>query len=334
MACCTPDRDTTAATGITWEGLLPVGDGHQLWVTDYGRADGLPVVFLHGGPGSGCSPAQRQLFDPQRYRVIFIDQRGAGRSQPLGSLQDNTTAHLVADIEQVRERLGIARWLVFGGSWGSLLALCYARRHPQRVSGLVLRGLFLGTTAEVTSYLQRASARARAYPDWPAGIPHPDQVVASHTLAGWADAVFADNPDQALTAIQAWLNLERLMMDEPPSAEPPTAAQQAKVRIQLHYLPAQAFVCADELLASLSILHAVPTALVQGLDDPVCPPAIARRVHAHWPQARWHGVAGAGHAALAPVLAAALQAALSDIADYVDAATGATLKRSDSFGPR
>lgn len=133
---------------------MAVGDGHLLYVEECAAVHGLPVLFLHGGPGSGCSPAQRRLFDPKRYRAIFVDQRGCGRSQPHGELEANTTAHLVADLEYLREALGIPAWIVFGGSWGSLLALTYAQIYPESVRGLVLRGIFLGTSAEIRTYVQ------------------------------------------------------------------------------------------------------------------------------------------------------------------------------------
>jgi proline iminopeptidase len=133
---------------------ISVGDGHYLYVEEVGPLDGLPVVFLHGGPGSGCTPGQRRLFDPQRYRAIFIDQRGAGHSLPLGDLTDNTTADLIGDLELVREALGIQAWILFGGSWGSLLALAYAQIYPEHVLGLVLRGIFFGSREEITAYAQ------------------------------------------------------------------------------------------------------------------------------------------------------------------------------------
>ena len=139
---------------------LAVGDGHVLHVEECGRADGIAVVFLHGGPGSGCSPRQRRLFDPARFRAVLFEQRGAGRSTPSGGLRANTTAHLVADIERIRAALAIERWIVFGGSWGSLLALEYACAHPDRVAGLVLRGIFLASAAELRAYVGRIPPQA------------------------------------------------------------------------------------------------------------------------------------------------------------------------------
>ena len=151
---------------------MAVGDGHLVYVEECAAAHGLPVLFLHGGPGSGCSPAQRRLFDPQRYHAVLFDQRGCGRSQPLGRLEANTTAHLVGDLEYLREALGIARWIVFGAAWGSLLALAYAQAHPESVCGLVLRGIFLGSAEEIGAYVQgRHGVAPAAWQSFAGAVP-------------------------------------------------------------------------------------------------------------------------------------------------------------------
>ena len=155
---------------------IAVGDGHYLYVEEIGPADGLPVLFLHGGPGSGCTPGQRRLFDPQRFRTILVDQRGAGRSLPLGDLHDNTTADLIADLDLLREALGIPAWIVFGGSWGSLLALAYAQIYPENILGLVLRGIFLGSRREIAAYVQgNGEAPSPAWQAYAATLPAGEQ---------------------------------------------------------------------------------------------------------------------------------------------------------------
>lgn len=278
---------------------LAVGEGHTLYVEECGPADGLPVVFLHGGPGSGCSPAQRRLFDPARFRAILIDQRGCGRSTPAGGLEANTTAHLVADLERVRETLGISRWFVFGGSWGSLLGLAYAQAHPRRVMGMVLRGIFLGSREEVGDYARRVPLAA-------------GMALGDDALAPWVESILGGSP---VAAVRAWLDYERSLMGEPPLAADPEPGQLAKMRIQMHYLGNDCFVVPGALLAGMERLSGIPAAIVQGLEDPVCPPATARRLADAWPHADWIPVAGGGHGALSPPIAAACIGALERMAD-------------------
>ena len=281
------------------EGWLAVGDGHQIWVEQCGNPDGVPVLFIHGGPGSGCSPSQRRLFDPQSYRAILVDQRGCGRSLPLGGLDHNMTNHLVADFERVRRALGIARWLVFGGSWGSLLALRYAASAPAVVAGLVLRGIFLGSRAEIARYLGHAE----------------DDPAAHQIVLCAAKAVLGNDPGLAEAVGCRWLNHERQRMGEPDLLGPLSAGQQAKVRIQLHYLAQECFVEQKRLFADVDRIRSIPAYLVQGLSDPVCPPVTATRLHAHWPEATFVGVPGAGHSGLLPEVASACQRALAALAD-------------------
>ena len=223
-------------------------------------------------------------------------------------MRDNTTAHLVADLEYLREALGISRWLVFGGSWGGLLALAYAQTYPERVLGLVLRGIFLGSRQEITAY-----ARAAALVS---GLP--SRFAGEDALAPWATAVMSDEPKQALPAIRAWLDYERLLMGEEPIAEPPSAGQIAKVRVQMHYLVNDCFLSPGQLLAGIEQLRHLPAAIVQGLADPVCPPAVAESLHHAWPEAAWWPVAEGGHGALSPPIARACIDAL----DWVATAEG------------
>lgn len=283
---------------------MVVGEGHMLYIEECAAVDGLPVVFLHGGPGSGCSPNQRRLFDPARYRAILVDQRGCGRSRPLGNTQANTTAHLVADLEYLRQALGISRWLVFGGSWGALLALAYAQTYPQNVLGLVLRGIFLGSHEEINAYALDAAKNAAL----------PAVIDSDNALAPWLAAVMSQEPQQALPAIRAWLDYERCLMGEAPLAEVPDANQIAKVRLQMHYLANDCFLQPGQLLAGIDPLRHLPAAIVQGLADPVCPPVIAESLHQAWPEAHWWPVAGGGHGALTPPIAQACIDALAWVA--------------------
>ena len=296
---------------------LPVGDGHTIYVEECGRHDGVPLVFLHGGPGSGCSPAQRRLFDPARFRAVLFDQRGAGRSTPPGSLHANTTAHLVADMERIREALGIERWIVFGGSWGSLLALTYARQHPQRVNGLVLRGIFLGSRDELRRYAQGTDGFAPlAWQRFAGGVPEPER---SDLLRAYTTRLLASDPAIRLTAARHWLDYERALMGEAPLAAAPDERQLAKVAILAHYLANHCFSDPAALLAGCAGLRHIPAAIVQGTLDPVCPPCTAERLHRAWPEAEWLPVAGGGHNALAPEMAAACMAALDRVARRADA---------------
>lgn len=283
---------------------MVVGEGHMLYIEECAAVDGLPVVFLHGGPGSGCSPNQRRLFDPARYRAILVDQRGCGRSRPLGNTQANTTAHLVADLEYLRQALGISRWLVFGGSWGALLALTYAQAYPQHVLGLVLRGIFLGSRQEINAYAL-AAAKCAVLPT----IIDPE-----NALAPWLAAVMSHEPQIALPAIRAWLDYERRLMGEALLAETPDAGQVAKVRLQMHYLANDCFLQPGQLLAGIELLRHLPAAIVQGLADPVCPPVVAESLHQAWPEATWWPVPGGGHGALTPPIAQACIDALAWVA--------------------
>jgi proline iminopeptidase len=297
------------------EHRLPVGNGHVLHVEECGNPDGLPLLFLHGGPGSGCSPRQRRLFDPRRLRAVLIDQRGCGRSTPLGGLVGNDTPALVADCERVRAALGIDRWLVCGGSWGSLLALAYAQAHPDAVAGLVLRGIFLGSREEVHGYARGAARAARLLPPGNADF-------AADPLMPWVSRILSGDPARALPAIAAWLDHERRLMGEAPLAVSdnplPDQAQAAKVRIQMHYLRHDCFLAPGQPLADIDAIRRLPAAIVQGLDDPVCPPLAAVRLRAAWPEAEWTGVAAAGHGGLTPPLAQATVAALARIAERIE----------------
>lgn len=298
-------------------GWLAVPDGHRLYFEECGPPDGIPVLFLHGGPGSGCQPRQRQLFDPSRYRAILLDQRGCGRSEPLGALAANTTAHLVQDLEALRQHLGLAGWFVLGGSWGSTLALAYAQRHPGAVRGLVLRGLFLGSRQEVSAYLEHpqfAAARgalealAGGGKETAAAHWQPTASRSGRLLASLAQGMAQEHRAGAIAL--AWLNYEAALMGLEPLQGTPDAHQRAKVRVQLHYLAHDCFLAPGELLQKAYRLRGIPGVIVQGLRDAVCPPQAAAALHRAWPQALWLPVAGGGHSALSPPMASATIRAL------------------------
>lgn len=294
---------------------MSVGEGHVLYVEECAALNGLPVLFLHGGPGSGCSPAQRRLFDPERFHAVLFDQRGCGRSRPLGSIHANTTAHLVADLEYLRDALGIPAWIVFGGSWGSLLGLAYAQLFPERVLGLVLRGVFLGSREEINAYVQGCNGVApeawHAFADW---IPRAER---NDLLAAYARRILGEESELAVPAARAWLDYERALMGELPLGHAPDAMQMAKARLQMHYLTHDCFLAPGQLLAGVERLRHIPAAIVQGLADPVCPPHIAERLHRAWPEATWVPVPDAGHGGLSPPVARACINALGWVGESV-----------------
>lgn len=296
---------------------IAVGDGHYLYVEEVGPSDGLPVLFLHGGPGSGCTAGQRRLFDPKRFRAILVDQRGAGRSLPGGELRENTTADLIADLDVVREALGIRAWIVFGGSWGSLLALAYAQIYPENVLGLVLRGIFLGSRREINAFVQGENGiPPAAWQAFAANFPAGER---RDLLASCARRVLRGEPAIARHAALAWLDYERALLDEPPLGRDPDERELAKVRIQMHYLSRDCFLIPGQLLAGVERLRHLPAAIVQGLADPVCPPQAAEALHRAWPEATWFPVAQAGHAGLSPPIAWACIKALGWVAECVEA---------------
>ena len=297
---------------------LDVGDGHEIYWEECGNPLGLPALFIHGGPGAGCQPDDRRWFDPARYRIVLFDQRGAGRSRPLGGTDHNTTAHLLRDMEALRRHLQIERWLLFGGSWGATLALAYAQQHPYRTTALVLRGVFLATEAEQ------------------AALYGPQREV-------WMPAVCArlDGEDTAAAqrAARDWWRLEHdLMAGEdgaartpappapppplpPPPPPPPVAAQSpagtasigtasiASARIGVHYARHGFFIDGTALLRQAHRLLGLPGVIVQGECDRVTPPATARALHHAWPGSRLCLLPQAGHASHHPAVAQQLIAA-------------------------
>lgn len=300
------------------EGRLPTIDGHSVWFEQSGRPDGEPLVFLHGGPGSGCVAAHRRFFDPQRWHAVLFDQRGCGRSTPRGGVEQNTTAHLVADMERLRERLGIDRWVVFGGSWGSTLALAYAQRHPQRVRALVLRGIFLARRCEIDWFVHGLHS---FLPEVGAHFVSLVPKQRRDDPVGWYHAaVFGTDPALAVQAARTWSSVESaaMLLTQPARGggggeEPDDAVILAKARVQLHYIANGGFLGEAQLLHDAGRLAGIPTWIAQGRLDTICPPRSAFELAHALPHARLSMVEGAGHSAFEPGIADALMAALEDV---------------------
>jgi len=286
---------------------LEVGAGHRVYFEESGNPEGFPVVFVHGGPGSQSRPAHRRFFDPAFFRIILFDQRGCGQSTPRGSLADNTTAHLIADMEALRGQLGIERWVLFGGSWGSTLSIAYSVAHANRVAGMILRGVFLGGRAEVDWFLSGVrNIIPEAWTEFAGGA---DQSLVEHYRS------LIDNPDEGIAAAAArrWNDYEAKVMDPAnPSASAGAAAAPevlASVRVQLHYLANDFFMRPNELLDNLWRIRSLPVIIVQGRMDLVCPALTAFAVARGIGNAELCMVADGGHSALQPQMAAQLCAA-------------------------
>jgi len=295
-------------------GRLAVPSGHELYFEECGNPTGKPVVFLHGGPGGGTTPNQRRFFDPTRYRIVLFDQRGCGRSTPHASLDANTTWDLVADIERLRERLEIERWQTFGGSWGSALALAYAQRHPERVTELVLRGIFLIRKREIDWFYQQGASFI--YPDrWEpylGHIPEPERV---DLVRAYHARLTSADPAVRLAAAKRWSGWEgatsKLIADEELAAHmEEDAVALAMARIEAHYFVNRGFFAAEgQLLREVAKIRHIPAVIVQGRYDVVCPLASAWELHRAWPEADFIITPDSGHSAFDPPNSRALVAA-------------------------
>lgn len=285
-------------------GRLDVGDGHELYYEECGNPRGKPVVFLHGGPGGGCTAKMRRFFNPDVYRIVLFDQRGCGRSTPYGSLEHNTTWDLVDDIEVLRAALGIKRWQVFGGSWGSTLALAYAERHPEHVSELVLRGIFLGSEAEARWLYQEGTSRI--FPDaWQAFLKPIPKGERKDLVAAYHRRLTSDDPAVRLEAAKAWSVWEGSTSQLVPSEDVAAAfgSEQMAValaRIECHYFINHCFLDEGQLLRDISRVRGIPAVIVHGRYDVLCPAETAWQLSQAWPEATLRLVADAGHSAFEP----------------------------------
>lgn len=299
-------------------GMLDVGDGHQIYWERCGNPQGLPAVFLHGGPGGGCVADHRRLFDPTRYDVLLFDQRGCGRSLPHASLEANTTWHLVDDIERLRVMVGAPSWLVFGGSWGSTLALAYAQTHPDRVSALVLRGIFTVREAELRWYYQEGASWLfpDAWEDFVAPIPEDER----HDLMAAYHRRLTGNDAQAQQeAAVAWSRWEGRTIALYPNIAAEAAHTDAHfalafARIENHYFMNRGFFEEGQLLKNAHRLREIPGVIVQGRYDVCTPMRTAWDLHRAWPQANFQLIHDAGHAFSEPGIAFALMGALDRMA--------------------
>jgi proline iminopeptidase len=293
------------------QGWLPEDRGHRVYWEECGNPAGLPVVFIHGGPGSGASPAHRRFFDPAGYRSVLFDQRGCGRSAPRGELRHNTPDQLIADLERLRAHLGIARWLVVGGSWGAALALAYAARHKAACLGLILRGMFLTGRRDLEWFFAGAGA---LLPDAYALLAAPVPRSRRRDLLGWYAATLkGGEQDAALRAVAHWMAWEAALARPglAPAGLPAIGADEVpglldKYRLQAHYLQRQCFLGEARLLDCAARLHGLPTLLLHGRLDLVCRPENAWRVHRTLHGSRLALVEGAGHSPFDPPMAAAV----------------------------
>jgi proline iminopeptidase len=293
-------------------GWLPVGGLHTLYWEICGNPRGVPVVFLHGGPGGGCLPHHRRFFDPRFWRIALFDQRGAGRSTPAAEVADNTTADLVADMERLRRHLGIERWLVFGGSWGSTLAIAYAEAHPQRCLGLVLRGIFLARPSELEWFM---TGMGHVFPEaWRSFAEFLPRAERDDLLGNYHRRLTHPDPAIHLPAAQAWDRYEGacstlLPPDTMPQFETDSATL-AIARIEAHYFVNRAFLEDDQLLRDVGRIRHLPCTIVQGRYDMVCPPVTADALARAWPEAQYIVVPDAGHSVREPGITRELVAAV------------------------
>ena len=308
-----PRGDLFPEIGPYETGYLPVSLSHALYWEQTGNPRGFPVLFLHGGPGAGAGPVHRRFFDPHVWRTVIFDQRGAGRSRPLGALDDNTTPHLVSDIEQLRVHLGVERFLLFGGSWGSTLALAYAQAHPDRVAGCVLRGIFLGRESEVAWFMHGIAA---VFPDAHAQFAgHLPEAERGDLLGGFLRRLTDPDPNVHMAAARAWSIFEGTCSTLLPSPDTITTFAQDRTtlglaRIEAHYFANDLFLPPRGLLAHMDRLNGIPAEIVQGRYDMICPAVTAFELAEAWRGARLTVVPDAGHSALEPGIRRALVAAV------------------------
>jgi proline iminopeptidase len=308
-----PRGDLFPEIGPYETGYLPLSTSHVMYWEQAGNPRGFPVLFLHGGPGAGAGAVHRRFFDPAFWRIVIFDQRGAGRSRPLGGLEDNTTPFLVEDIERLRTHLGVDRFLLFGGSWGSTLALAYAQTHPRRVAACVLRGIFLGRPSEVNWFLQGI---ATVFPDVHAQfVGHLPEHERHDVLGSFLRRLVDPDPAVHMPAARAWSIFEGTCSTLLPSPDTITTFAQDRTalglaRIEAYYFANNLFLPPGGLLAHMDKVRGIPAEIVQGRYDMICPAMTAFELANAWQGARLTVVPDAGHSALEPGIRRALVSAV------------------------
>ncbi|MEZ5820778.1 MAG: prolyl aminopeptidase [Xanthobacteraceae bacterium] len=302
---------------------LPVDGGHEIHVESVGRIGGMPAVYLHGGPGSGCQSDHRRLFDPERFHAVLFDQRGAGRSRPKGGREHNTLPHLIADMEAIRNKFGFERWMVVGGSWGATLALAYAQAHPNRVSAIVLRATFLGTVEEIADGF--LNSLPRLYPGLSEdflSLLTPEE--RNQPIQSYFRRILDPDPAVHGPAARAWHDTERILSEHSPSrtrldldALKSSHAMPATPFMEAHYFSNNSFMKPNQLMAEASRLAGIPGIIVQGRYDLLCPPRISHVLAAIWRNAEIRIVDGAGHTLYDPGVRDAVMRAIADMATRI-----------------
>ena len=283
------------------EYMLTCGDIHNIYVEESGNPDGQPILFLHGGPGGGCSAKQRRFFDPKYYRIILFDQRGCGKSTPLGETKENTTEDLISDIETIRKHLNIEKWVLFGGSWGSSLALAYGVRYPEYLTGLILRGVFLSREKELDWFLKDVDQFFPEYHELL--LNHKDNINKDNLVEEYTRLVFGNNFNIAKKASVAWNKFEGSVLKLLPTSdlsdnkEINYEFELARAKVQLHYINNLCFIDGEKILNKVEVLENIPVEIVQGRYDMVCPPKTAYDLKQRLPHSQLVIIADAGHSA-------------------------------------
>lgn len=300
---------------------LKVDELHSLYLEQSGNPKGIPVLFIHGGPGSSCSAAHRRFFDPEKYWIVLFDQRGAGKSRPHASLESNTTQHLIEDIESIRRHLGVSKWLLFGGSWGATLSLAYAQAHPESVMGMVLRGIFLCRPRDIDWLYQEGASRV--FPDyWDDFISPVNSAKRNEMVPAYYELLTGENEIARMRAAEAWSLWEGRVSTLAPNESLANAytepfAALAMARIECHYFMQNGFLEPDQLLNEASKLSGIPTKIIHGRYDCVCPIDQAWALYEALDQAEIQIISDAGHSAFEPGIRKALVAATDEFAEVL-----------------
>ena len=317
------DRDGAAgrlyAAADPWDRqILDRGDGHHIYVEQSGNPDGVPVIVLHGGPGGGCSPYMRRFFDPGHYRVVLFDQRGCGRSRPTASVDDNTTQHLIADINAIAAALGVGPAILFGGSWGATLALAHAQAHPDRVRGLVLRGVFLARRTELDWFY--GGGAGRFFPDlWARFCEHIPEPEQGDMIAAYHRRLFSGDPTQEARFAGPWLMWENALagLQTSAAAHVPSDYARTFARLENHYFVNDCFLDQGQLLRDRHLIEHLPCVIVQGRYDMVCPPMSAWDLAQGWARCDLRLMPASGHALSEPRIAAERVRVMDDLRDHI-----------------